>query len=106
MREFLKKSAYTGLGLGWMAKERVEELARSFARDAELSEEQGRKLVSDMLEHSEQSKEELDSKLEKKIREVMDRLGLAEKKEVDLLKEQVAALENRLAALEGAAEKD
>ena len=67
MIELFKKGVFTGIGLGWMAKEKVEETAKSIAFECKLSEEQGRKLYEEMVKKSESTRTDLEQQVEQLV---------------------------------------
>ena len=53
MLDILKRTMYAGVGLGMMAKERIEELGKDLAKQAKLSEHEGKELLDDLMKQSE-----------------------------------------------------
>ena len=100
MIELFKKGVFTGLGLGLMAKEKVEETAKSIAEECKLSEEQGRKLYEEMLKKSESSRTDLESQVEQFVDS-----AIAKMKELPTSDDLEKKWEDRIANLESKIER-
>jgi len=96
MIDLLKKGIYTGVGLGLMAKEKVEEIAKQAASEATMSEEEGKKFVDSLLNQSEEAKTNLEQKIKDTITDLLARMNLPTQSEVTELKERIEKLEQEL----------
>ncbi|QGY46422.1 hypothetical protein GM418_22990 [Maribellus comscasis] len=83
MIELLKKGILTGIGFGLLTKDKIQDLVKKTAEEAKLSEEEARKLADELLKQSEEAKQNLDKKIDERIKKYIDSLGLATKKDVD-----------------------
>jgi len=63
----LKKTALVGIGLISMTKDKIEELGKQIAKEANLSEKEGRKFVDDLLKNSEKTKKNIEAKMAAEI---------------------------------------
>lgn len=96
MIEFIKKAMFTGLGLASITKDKVEEVAKEFIEQGNLTEQEGRKLVKEMMEYSEKSRGELEGQVEKYVEKAIDKLDLARKSEIEELKEKILELQQKV----------
>lgn len=96
MIEILKKTLLTGLGLAVVTKEKLEELGKELAEEAKLTKQEGEKLVKDLLKRSEDAKKELNSKVEKSVQDVLKKMNLVTRSEVEQLEQRLKALEDAL----------
>lgn len=94
MIDILKKTLYMGAGLAVLTKEKIEELSDKIAEDAELSEEEGRRLLGDIIEKSEKAKKELDAKIETKVKQTIEKLDIATKTDIENLSGKIERLES------------
>ncbi|MFQ5841020.1 MAG: phasin family protein [Thermodesulfobacteriota bacterium] len=91
MFDLIKKTLLTGVGLGVMTKDKVEELARK----GELSEKEGKELIDDLLKKSEQAREDLEAKIEGLVRKALEKLNVGAKKDITQLNAKIECLEKR-----------
>lgn len=96
MIDLLKRGIYTGVGLGLMAKDKVEEIARQAADEARLSEEDGKKFMKSVVEQSENATKDLEGKIKEKVSEIVEKLNLPNAQEVTELEDRIAELEEKL----------
>ncbi|MDD5675699.1 MAG: hypothetical protein PHC61_16135 [Chitinivibrionales bacterium] len=93
MFEIVKKGLFMGIGAAFMTKEKLMEIGQSIAREAKLSEQEGKKFMEDLLKKSENAR----AAGEKMIRETVEKTF----KSLDLpMREEIKALERRIAAPE------
>lgn len=97
MIDLLKKGIYTGVGLGLMAKDKVEEIARQAVSEAKLSEEDGKKFVDSILKQSEESARNLEEKVKEKVSEVVENLNIPTGQKITELEERISELEKKFA---------
>lgn len=95
MFDLIKKTLLTGVGLGVMTKDKVEELAKELTRKGDLSEKEGKELIDDLLKKSEQARKDLEAKIEGLVRQAMKKLNVATKKDVAQLDAKIKRLEKR-----------
>ena len=72
----LKKGILTGVGLGLMTKDKVEAFAQKIGDEAKLSEEEGRKLVEEVLEQSKVAQYCIGELVNEKVKAAVDKLDL------------------------------
>ena len=93
MLELLKRGVFTGVGLGLLARDKIEEMAKTISEEAQLSEEQGRKLFESMLKQSEEAKESLQARIDQAIQEALAKMSVATREDVQGLDERLTRLE-------------
>ncbi len=104
MSDLIRKALLTGVGLGIMTKEKVEELAAELSKKADLTEKQGEALIADLLVESEKAARTLDDKVSAAVRGTLEKMEIATKRDVAALEERVAAIEQGLASDDSGAE--
>jgi len=91
MFDFARKGLYVGLGLANATKEKIESCAKEFAKEAKLTEEEGRKfahfLQGESKKASENLRETVDGLVEAAVKRIPHRRGIKE------LEARIAALE-------------
>jgi len=93
MKDLIKKGILTGVGLGLMTKEKVVDYAKKAAKEAKLTEEEGRKLVDELLDHSEKTRKELEKKINDQVKNTLDQVGVATKEDIKELKKMIDKLQ-------------
>jgi polyhydroxyalkanoate synthesis regulator phasin len=96
MFDLIKKALLTGVGLGVMTKEKIEELAAELSKRADLTEKQGEALIADLLVESEKATRALDNKVSAAVRSALEKMEMATKRDVATLEERILRVEQRL----------
>lgn len=95
MLEMLKKGIYTGLGMISLTKDRVEEAVKKLAEESKLSEEEGRKLVDEILSQSEKEKAKIEKKIDDMIKVALEKLDIPRRKDLEALEKKISKLEKK-----------
>jgi len=90
MIELIKKAFYTGLGAAELTREKVEDLARELADKGKVSESEIKKFVDEMLDKSQERKDQLMKQFEKMIEEALKKMNLASRDDLDALEKRLA----------------
>lgn len=93
MLDSLKKALYTGVGLAYLTRDKLEDAARRIAEEARLSEPEGRKLVEEMLRKAEDARASLEKTVSGAVSAAMERADAARRSELKALEARVQALE-------------
>ena len=93
MKETLKNILYTGIGIAFLTKEKVEELKADLIEKGKMSQEEGRQFVDDLLRRSEKARDQLDLWINKRVEERIEQFNLATRDEVADLRRQVEELQ-------------
>ena len=89
MIELIKKAFYTGLGAAELTREKVEDLARELSDKGKVSDSEVKKFVDEMLDKSQERKEQLMKQFEKMIEDVMKKMNLATREDLDSLEKRL-----------------
>ncbi len=92
MKKWLRKGVLTGIGIGLMTKERVEEAARKLAEDAKMSEKETKSFIKELKENAEKSYGEIEKKIDHRVNETVSKMGLVSREEFEKLLENVDTL--------------
>ena len=95
--DVVEQAMFTGVGLALKTKNEVKKIARDIAKKAELSEEEGKKFVDDYLKRYDTSREKLEEKVEKTVKDVVSRASLVTKDELKKIKEEIKKLKKAAA---------
>lgn len=96
MQDLLKKAISLGLGALLVSKDKIEEVVNELVKKGELGQEEGKNLVSELIEKGETSMHELETKIEKIVNGVMEKLNLPTRKELNELKSEIEQLKEKL----------
>lgn len=96
MYEFVKKGMLLGLGLAAVTREKFEETVEELIEKGGLSEKEGRELLSQMIDKSEDVRAEMTKRVEKLVAESLEKLNIPTGAALDELKDRMDRLEERL----------
>ena len=93
MKETLKNILYTGIGIAFLTKDKIEELKADLVEKGRISQEEGRQFVDDLLRRSEKARDQLDLWINKRVEERIEQFNLATRDELTDLRRQVEELQ-------------
>ena len=93
MKETLKNILYTGIGLAFLTKDKIEELKADLIEKGKMSQEEGRQFVDDLLRRSEKARDQLDLWINKRVEERIAQFDLATRDELADLRRKVEELQ-------------
>ena len=92
MINLIKKIVFTGVGLASMTKDKIEALGREIADQAKLSEKEGKELLDELMKKSEESRKEVESQVEKFVKDSIKKTNLATQDDLLKLEKEVQQL--------------
>jgi len=95
MDDYLRKISLLGMGIITLTKEKAEELAEELVKQGEISEEEGKNLMADLLKRSNEQKKEFDKRIEQEMKKAAARLNLATKEDIDRLEKKIASTKKK-----------
>lgn len=98
MLEFIEKSMLAGFGALSLTQKKSEELLNEIKERIELTEEEGKQLVSRLQESARENQQKLEDAAREEISKAGSRMGFVPKTEFDALAKKVAKLEKQLKA--------
>lgn len=93
MKETLKNILYTGIGIAFLTKDKIEELKADLVEKGRISQEEGRQFVDDLLRRSEKARDQLDLWINKRVEERIEQFNLATRDELADLRRKVEELQ-------------
>ena len=93
MKETLKNILYTGIGIAFLTKDKIEELKADLVEKGRISQEEGRQFVDDLPRRSEKARDQLDLWINKRVEERIEQFNLATRDELADLRRQVEELQ-------------
>ena len=96
MLDLAKRVILTGVGLGLVAKDKIDEAIERICEENELTEEESRKLAKELLDESKEARQKLIDLINKATKEVLTSLDIPSRQEFAELDERVRTLEELL----------
>lgn len=94
MIDLVKKVLLTGVGVAALSKEKIEELAKDLADKGKMTEKEGKALVDQLMQSSDEARQALQKQVEAKVQAVLEKMDLAKKSDLDALKLEIETLKN------------
>jgi polyhydroxyalkanoate synthesis regulator phasin len=98
MIELMKKTMMMGFGLAAMTRDKVEELAREMAKQADLSAEKGQEFVNEVMDRAEKARGDFESSVQKAVNEQLKNINIATREDVADLTARLEKIEQALAS--------
>lgn len=99
MIELIKKAMFTGIGVAALTKEKVEDVAKVFVEQGKMTEQEGKKLVDEILARSKESQEELTGRIEAVVQNSAAKLDIGKASEIEELKNEMKSLKEQIEEL-------
>lgn len=99
MDKLFKKVLYTGIGIFTSTTERLQKAIDDLVQRGKLSEEEGMKVVEDVVKNTENKKEEYESRFRRLIDSALSKLNLPQGDTYDKLEKRIKSLEVKLGLL-------
>lgn len=96
----LKDVIYASIGFASLTKEKAEEAIAELIRKGELSTEEGKNVLDDMVNKMQVEKSKLKEKIDEQIEIAINSMNLVKKSDLDSLATKVAELEMKINKLE------
>ncbi len=99
MLDLIKKAVLTGVGIASLTKDKIEDLAKELIDKGKMSEQEGEKLVQEMLNRAEESRETVKSQTESVVQNTIAKMKLARVEDIELLKGEIERLREEVSSL-------
>ena len=96
----LKDLVNLGLGAVVMTKEKAEEVAKELVKKGEVSQDEGKKLIDDLIKKGEESKKEIEDTIEKNVKNLIEKIDMPTRQEMNSLKSEIKQLKETLSKKE------
>lgn len=94
MNEFAKKLMLLGLGLASFTEEKSKQIFNELLERGEKYNDSDSK-IADLIKAADKSAQEFEKKIEELIKDIVSRLNLATKDDLDVLRKEIETLKNR-----------
>lgn len=92
----LKEMLYAGIGLATVTKEKAEEIIVDLIKKGEISTEEGKDLLSNLMSRMQEESDKLKYTIDKQVEKVISSMNLVRKSEFDKLVQKLEELENKI----------
>ena len=96
MLDLTRKAILTGVGLGLLAKDKIDEVVEKIREENKLTEEESRKLAQELLDQSEEARKNLEEEVKKTVGDALEKLDVPSRKDLEDLKIRIEKLENQM----------
>ena len=96
MRESVRKLGLIGAGLWAMTEEKIDELVKDLVDTGDISKEEGKKVILDMMDESKKQKVDLEKKISEKIQDSISKADVFTRKDMHELESRLRTLEEEI----------
>jgi polyhydroxyalkanoate synthesis regulator phasin len=93
MSDTIRKMGLFGIGVISLTQEKIEEFSQEMIKKGEISKEEGKKFVKEVLSEKEKHMKDIENKINERVKETLEKSGV-------VMKSDVAALERKIEKLE------
>ncbi len=94
--EASRKVLLAGIGAVALAQDEIEDFVDRLIERGEIAEKDGRKLVREVMERRKKQTEQAEDEMAKRIEDVLDRLSVPTKTDIEALGDKIAALSRKV----------
>lgn len=96
MIDLIKKTMMISMGMAYLTKEKVEELAHEFIEKGKLSGQEGREFLNDLLVKSEETSKQIETQISVIVNDTLKKMNVATQKDIEELKLEIKRLKQAL----------
>lgn len=100
MIDLIKKAVLTGVGVASLTKEKIEDLGKELIVQGKMSEQEGEKLIEEMLSRAEESRNSMKSQTENLVQNTIAKMQLARVEDIEQLKTEIEKLREEISSLQ------
>ena len=99
MSEMIRKMGLFSVGVISLTQEKAEEFTQEMIKKGEMSREEGKKFVREILSEKEKQVKDLEDKINEKVENVMKKSGVVMKSDISALEKKIEKLEKTIQSL-------
>ncbi len=92
MKEIIKKIGLLGIGLAALTEEKVREIIEDLENKGEISKEDGKAFVKEVIEARKKQKIELEKTVAKEVEKAFKTAGIATKKDIEEIIKKIESI--------------
>ncbi|NJD77553.1 MAG: hypothetical protein FIB08_10735 [Candidatus Methanoperedens sp.] len=97
--EMLRKMGLFGIGIISLTQEKLDEFTQDMIKKGEMSREEGKKFVREVLSEKEKQVREIEDKINEKVKKTVEDSGIAMKSDLAALEKKVEELEETIKSM-------
>jgi polyhydroxyalkanoate synthesis regulator phasin len=98
MLDLMKKAIFTGLGLAFMTKEKIEEFSKEIIEKGRLSDTEGKKFIDELQNKSEEARKKLQEQIQSAVNHTLKKMNIATKDDISRVERKLAKLATSIKA--------
>jgi polyhydroxyalkanoate synthesis regulator phasin len=98
MLDLMKKALFTGLGLAFMTKEKIEELSKEIIEKGKFSEAERKEFVDELQKKSEEARKKLQEQIQSAVDNTLKKMNIATRDDISRVEKQLAKLATSIKA--------
>jgi poly(hydroxyalkanoate) granule-associated protein len=98
--DWLKQLLMLGVGTTSMAAEKIKEASDQWVKEGKINPDQAKGIVDDLLQKIQSDQGNIQSQMERQVRNILQDLGVPRQSEVDELRGRIDRLERQIRDLE------
>lgn len=98
MLDLMKKAIFTGLGLAFMTKEKIEEFSKELVEKGRLSETEGKEFIDELQKKSDEARKKLEEQIENAVNNTLKKMNIATRDDISRIEKQLAKLATSIKA--------
>ena len=98
MVDLMKKAIFTGLGLAFMTKEKIEEFSKEIIEKGRLSDTEGKEFIDEPQNKSEEVRKKLQKQVQSAVNNTLKKMNIATKDDISRVEKKLAKLATSIKA--------
>ncbi len=99
MSDMLRKMGLFGIGVLSLTQEKIEEFTQEMVKKGEMSKDEGKKFVKDVLSEKEKQLKDMEEKINERVKENLKRSGIVMKSDIETLEKKIEKLEKTIQSM-------
>ncbi|MCZ7405433.1 MAG: phasin family protein [Candidatus Methanoperedens sp.] len=96
MSDTVRKMGLFGIGVISLTQEKIEEFSQEMIKKGELSKEEGKKFVKEVLSEKEKQMKDIENKINERVKETLEKSGVVMKSDLSALERKIEKLEKTI----------
>ena len=97
--EASRKVLLAAIGAVALAQDEIEDFVNKLVERGEIAEKDGKKLVREVMDKRKKEAKDVEDETTKRVHDVLDRMNVPSKKDIDILGEKIAVLTQKVEEL-------
>ncbi len=99
MSDMFKKMSLFGIGIVTLTQEKIEEFSQEMIKKGEISKEEGKKFVKEVLSEKEKQLKDIEEKINERVKENIKKSGVVMKSDITALERKIEKLEKTIQSM-------